>query len=137
MGWPRFVHLLRPLLATNWSAPAKAGVQIGADVKKPGYVYMMASKRNGTIYIGCTSDLLKRVFEHREGLFGGFTKKYGCRTLVWFEAYDELEDARQRERQMKEWQRAWKIKRIEAMNPEWNDLYPALASDGPRSSAGN
>src|ERR1044072_51483 len=77
---------------------------------------MMASRKNGTIYTGVTSDLAKRVFEHREGLADGFTKRYGGKLLVWFEAHDDLQDARRRELQMKEWKRAWKIRLIEEEN---------------------
>jgi putative endonuclease len=87
---------------------------------------MMANRRNGAIYIGVTSDLCKRAYEHREGLIGGFTKRYGCKLLVWFEAFDDLQEARQRELRMKEWRRPWKIKRIEEDNLDWNDLYPTL-----------
>ncbi len=93
---------------------------------KQGFVYIMASRRNGTLYIGVTSDLATRVYEHREGLIDGFTKKYGCTLLVWFEAFDDLEAARHRELQMKEWKRAWKLWVIEEMNPEWEDLYAGL-----------
>jgi putative endonuclease len=90
---------------------------------KAGFVYIVASQKNGTIYIGATSDLMKRVYEHREGLVEGFTKRYGCKSLVWFEAYDDLQDARRRELQIKEWKRAWKIRLIEETNLEWDDLY--------------
>ena len=93
---------------------------------KAGFVYMMASGKNGTIYIGVTSDLIKRVYEHREGLIAGFTKQHGCKLLVWFEAYDDLQEARRRELQMKEWKRAWKVRMIEEQNIDWNDLYPTL-----------
>ncbi|MEO5972994.1 MAG: GIY-YIG nuclease family protein [Sphingomicrobium sp.] len=93
---------------------------------QPGFVYMMANRKNGAIYLGVTSNLIKRAYEHRESLIGGFTKRYGCRLLVWFEAFDDLQEARQREVQMKEWKRAWKIKRIEDDNLDWNDLYPTL-----------
>lgn len=95
-------------------------------MNKPGYVYMMASQQNGTVYIGVTSDLVKRVYQHRNGLIEGFTKKYGCKILVWFQAFDNLDEARHRELQMKEWRRAWKLREIEAVNPNWNDLYPSL-----------
>jgi putative endonuclease len=110
-------------------------------MEKPGYVYIMASGKNGTIYIGVTSDLPKRVWEHREGVVPGFTKKYGCTRLVWFEAFDDIQQARLRELQMKEWKRAWKIKLIEEQNLDWNDLYPTLfgagdAGPGPRPSPG-
>ena len=74
---------------------------------KAGFVYIMANRKNGAIYIGVTSDLAKRVYEHREGLTAGFTKRYRCRLLVWFAAFDDLQEARQRELQMTEWKRAW------------------------------
>jgi len=93
---------------------------------KPGYVYIMASQRNGTIYLGVTSNLPKRVHEHREGLIEGFTKKHGCRFLVWYEGYDDIQEARATELRMKNWNRQWKLKRIERMNPEWNDLWDEI-----------
>ena len=93
---------------------------------KAGFVYIMASRKNGTIYIGVTSDLPKRVWEHRNGLAAGFTRKYGCKLLVWFEAHDDLQEARRRELQPKEWKRAWKIRLIEEVNLDWEDLYPTL-----------
>ena len=83
---------------------------------KAGYVYIMANRKNGTIYIGVTSNLLARVHQHREGLVPGFTKRYGCKLLVYFEAYDDLQDARLREKQMKEWKRSWKVRLIEENN---------------------
>ena len=88
-----------------------------------GYVYIMASGRNGTIYIGVTSDLERRVYEHREGLLPGFTKKYDCRFLVWYQEFDRIGDAIQREKTLKQWYRKWKLKLIEDMNPNWDDLY--------------
>ena len=93
---------------------------------KPGYVYIMASGRNGTIYIGVTSDLLKRVWQHKGGFVPGFTRKYGCKLLVWYEAHEDLQDARLRELQIKKWKRLWKLSEIEQLNPDWQDLYPAL-----------
>lgn len=96
-------------------------------MEKRGYVYLMASKPNGTLYIGVTSDLLKRVWEHRDGVADGFTRRYGCKTLVWFEVHDRIEEAIRREKQMKEWRRAWKIRQIVDMNPDWTDLFPTLA----------
>jgi len=94
---------------------------------KRGYAYIMASGRNGTLYIGATSDLAKRTWEHRNGLAAGFTRKYGCKLLVWFEAHEDIQQARLRELQMKKWKRLWKLSTIEAMNPDWLDLYPTLA----------
>jgi putative endonuclease len=93
---------------------------------KAGFVYIMASQKNGTIYIGVTSDLIARVYQHREGLVAGFTKRHGCKLQVWFEAFDDLRGARQRELQMKEWKRSWKVRLIEEQNLEWADLYPTL-----------
>ena len=93
---------------------------------KAGYVYIMANRKNGTIYIGVTSDLTARVYQHREGLVPGFTKRYGCKLLVYFEVHDDLQDAWQRELQMKEWKRSWKVRLIEENNLEWADLYPTL-----------
>ena len=95
-------------------------------MEKRGYVYIMASKPNGTLYIGVTSNLLKRAWEHREGIADGFTKRYGCKLLVWFEVHDRIEEAIIREKQMKEWRRAWKVRRIVEMNPDWQDLAPTL-----------
>ncbi len=97
---------------------------------KASFVYIMASQKNGTIYIGSTSDLTRRVVQHREGAADGFTKEYSCRLLVWYEAHDDLQEARRREVQMKEWKRIWKIKRIEQQNFEWVDLYPSLFDPG-------
>jgi len=87
----------------------------------------MASGRNGTIYIGVTSNLPARAYQHRNGLIEGFTKKYGCKLLVWYEAHDTIEDARQRELRMKKWKRLWKLSEIEKLNPEWDDLYGSIA----------
>jgi putative endonuclease len=91
------------------------------------YVYMLASKRNGTLYIGSTDDLLKRVWMHREGVLPGFTRDYGVKNLVWYEGHESRESALLRERQMKKWNRAWKIELIEAANPLWSDLADDLS----------
>ena len=93
---------------------------------KAGYVYIMASGRNGTLYIGVTSDLAKRAWEHRNGGVAGFTQKHGCKLLLWYAAYDDLQQARLRELQMKRWKRMWTLSEIEQMNPDWVDLYPML-----------
>ena len=90
------------------------------------YVYILASQRNGTLYIGSTDSLVRRVTQHREGLTPGFTSRYGVKTLVWYEAFDTRDDAFRRERQMKVWRRAWKIELIEKTNPGWRDLYPEI-----------
>ena len=95
-------------------------------MEKGGFVYIMASGRNGTLYIGVTSNLIQRVWQHREGVADGFTKKHGCKRLVWFEQFGDIETAIRREKQMKEWKRLWKLRVIEAMNPDWNDLFESL-----------
>ena len=103
---------------------------------KAGYVYIMASGRNGTLYIGVTSDLVKRTWEHRNGVVPGFTREHGCKLLVWFEAHQDLQQARMRELQMKKWKRLWKLTEIERLNPDWQDLYPALFEGSSRSLSG-
>jgi putative endonuclease len=92
-------------------------------MEKNFFVYMLANQKNGTLYIGVTSDLPKRVWEHKNKVVEGFTEKYDVDKLVWFEQHDNAESAITREKQMKEWKRDWKIKRIAEMNPDWNDLY--------------
>jgi len=87
------------------------------------YVYIMASKRDGTLYIGVTSNLLKRVYEHRNDLVDGFTKKYHVHDLVYYEEYSHITDAINREKRMKKWKRQWKIELIEKNSPQWRDLY--------------
>jgi len=89
-------------------------------------VYMMASRRQGTIYTGVTSELLNRVWQHREGLIPGFTKIYGVHRLVWYEPHESMVAAIQREKSIKKYKREWKINLIERENPYWEDLYPAL-----------
>ena len=93
---------------------------------RPGYVYIMASGRNGTLYLGSTSNLVQRAWQHRESAIEGFTKDYGCKTLVWFKDCGSIEASRQLELQMKKWRRGWKLREIEAINPDWNDLFPSL-----------
>ena len=93
---------------------------------KPGFVYMMASARNGTLYIGATSNLVQRIWQHREGAIESFTKKYGCRTLVWYQDCGSIDAARMRELQLKKWRRGWKLDLIETANPDWEDLFPKL-----------
>jgi putative endonuclease len=92
-------------------------------VPKHPCVYILASRRNGTLYVGVTSDLVKRVWEHQNNLAEGFTKRYGVHTLVWFEQHETMESAIAREKAIKEWKRLWKLDLIERQNPEWRDLY--------------
>ncbi len=91
------------------------------------YVYILASKRNGTLYIGMTNNLVRRVWEHKNNVVEGFTKKYGVHQLVWYEVADTPQAAITREKQLKKWNRAWKLKLIEARNPEWKDLCDEIA----------
>ena len=88
----------------------------------------MASGRNDTLYLGVTSDLVQRCHQHREGLIDGFSKKYGCRQLIWYEVHDDLQEARLRELQMKKWKRTWKVRIIQESNPDWVDLWSSIAA---------
>ncbi len=90
------------------------------------YVYILASGRNGTLYIGITNDLKRRVWEHRNELVKGFTKEYGIHNLVWYEIHEDIEQAILREKRLKKWKRIWKIEEINKINPEWNDLYDQI-----------
>ena len=90
------------------------------------YVYILASARNGTLYVGVTSDLAGRVYQHREGLTPGFTSKYGVKMLVWCEEFPTADEAISAEKRIKRWRRAWKLQLIERMNPQWKDLYLTL-----------
>ena len=90
------------------------------------YVYILASKKNGTLYIGVTSNLIKRVYEHKNDLAEGFTKKYQVHNLVYFDIVDDIESAIKREKQLKRWNRQWKKDLIENENPNWDDLYPSI-----------
>jgi len=96
-------------------------------MKKHPAVYILASKRNGTLYLGVTSDLIKRVWQHKNDLVEGFTKRYRVHLLVWYEQYPSMLSAIKREKQMKEWKRKWKLEVIERMNPTWEDLYSRIA----------
>ena len=97
-------------------------------MSKTFYVYMLASAKNGTLYIGVTSNLVKRIWEHREGLADGFTKQHNVKQLVWFESHMDVVAAITREKQLKKWNREWKINLIQATNPEWRDFYEGLTA---------
>lgn len=90
------------------------------------YVYILASQKNGTLYTGVTSNLIARVWQHKNDLVEGFSKKYKVHDLVWYEVHGSIESAILREKQIKEWKRQWKLDLIEKMNPYWNDLYPSI-----------
>jgi putative endonuclease len=97
------------------------------EMAQGGWVYIVTNKPRGTLYIGVTSDIARRAFEHREGAIEGFSKRHGLKRLVFVERYEEIQTAIQREKTMKHWPRAWKIKVITAQNPDWDDLYAKLA----------
>jgi len=89
-------------------------------------VYIPVSKRNGTLYIGVTSDLIKRIWEHKNNLVKGFTERYNVHNLVWYELHENMTSAIEREKKLKEWKRAWKLELIESSNPNWDDLYSTM-----------
>jgi putative endonuclease len=105
--------------------PAEAGIQRAKMNKQPA-VYILASKRNHTLYIGVTSDLVKRIWEHKNNMVEGFTRRYDVHQLVWYELHESMEWATKRERRLKEWKRKWKLELIESVNPNWEDLYPTI-----------
>ncbi len=90
------------------------------------YVYILASKKNGTLYTGVTSDLAKRCYEHKQDLVEGFTKRYQVHTLVYYEVHSDIREAIRREKQIKKWNRSWKIRLIEEKNPQWQELYDGI-----------
>ena len=90
------------------------------------FVYILASRKYGTLYVGVTNDLVRRVYQHKEKIPGSFTSRYGVDRLVWFECYDDPVSAISREKEIKKWRRDWKIRLIEETNPQWSDLYPAI-----------
>jgi putative endonuclease len=94
------------------------------------YVYLLASRKHGTLYVGVTNDLVRRVYEHKTKAAPGFTSRYGVDRLVWFECYDDPTGAIEREKNIKKWRRDWKIRLIEESNPEWVDLYDGIARGG-------
>jgi putative endonuclease len=91
-----------------------------------GYIYILTNRPNGVLYVGVTSNLVRRVFEHRSDFVDGFTKRYGLKRLVYFEKFDDIRDAIQREHNIKHWSRAWKVRLIVATNPDWDDLYDTI-----------
>jgi putative endonuclease len=112
--------------------PAQAGIHLLGLPMRDGFdpmVYLLASHRNGTLYAGVTSNLLRRLHQHREGLIEGFTKDYGVHHLVWFEQHATMEHAITREKRIKKWNRAWKVRLIEEANPDWRDLAVDLGFD--------
>ena len=97
-------------------------------MEQSSYVYILASKAYGTLYVGVTSNLARRVFEHRNGVVSGFSKEYGVKRLVWYEVHQEIMGAILREKQIKKWNRDWKVNLIQESNPDWRDLYDEIAT---------
>jgi len=101
-------------------------IHVFLNVAMAGWVYLLTNHRDGVLYAGVTSNLLRRTFEHRESVVPGFTKRYGLKRLVYYEQFDDIRDAIQREKTIKHWPRAWKARLIHTANPEWDDLYETL-----------
>jgi putative endonuclease len=104
---------------------AGAGIQRDTVNKQPA-IYILANKRNGTLYVGVTSDLVQRIWEHKNNMVEGFTKHYNVHQLVWYELQESMESAIMREKRLKDWKRAWKLELIESKNPDWLDLYETI-----------
>jgi putative endonuclease len=118
------MRALPTLIVFFFVIPAKAGTQQDRSMQSEALptVYMLASRRNGTLYVGVTSNLASRLHQHRNGLMPGFTRDYGVKRLVWFESHATMEAAILREKRIKKWNRSWKLELIEAANPDWCDL---------------
>ncbi len=129
MCWGEWRHLISPppssFPSPSPSIPAKAGIH-ASDILKTPCVYILASKPNGTLYIGVTANLVQRVWWHRNDFVEGFTKRYRIHSLVWYEVHDTMESAIGREKAMKKWRRMWKVELIEKANPMWLDLYDGI-----------
>ena len=121
----RGISLVIPAKPTPEVSNPRAGTQESAMNKQPA-IYILASKRNGTLCIGVTSNLIKRIRKHRNNLLEGFTERYGVHNPVWYEPHVSMESAIQREKQLKDWKRRWKMRLIETANPNWEDLYHTL-----------
>jgi putative endonuclease len=109
----------------NCNSVWKAGIQENYVNKQPA-VYIVTNKRNGTLYIGVTSDLVKRIWEHKNNMVEGFTKRYNVHKLVWYELHATMESAITQEKRLKNWKRKWKLELIESINPDWEDLYNTI-----------
>jgi putative endonuclease len=125
---------LRSIRAT-FAQDRHSGVRVFARARNPSlvlmmayYVYLLASKKNGTLYLGVTNNIVRRIYEHKTKVVDGFTTRYGVDKLVWFEIYDDALTAIAREKELKKWRRDWKIRLIEENNLEWIDLYPEISS---------
>ena len=113
-------------LSTSCPALCRASTPCFTKAMSGGFIYILANRRDGILYVGVTNDLVRRVFEHREGVVKGFSKTHGLKRLVYYEQYDDIRVAIQREKAIKHWPRAWKVRLINSLNREWDDLYPSL-----------
>ncbi len=104
-------------------------------MEKQPCVYLLASGRNGTLYLGVTSDLMKRIWQHREHMVGGFSDRYGVTQLVWYEVHESMDSAIQREKRMKKWNREWKVRLIDETNPSWRDLWSDIVGLSPETKS--
>jgi putative endonuclease len=135
-GFIPAIHVFVPAAPTfqTWMPGIKPGTGLFvADWKRTthnlrmaGWFYMMTNRKNGTLHGGSAVDLARRAWEHREGVVDGFTKSYGLKRLIYFERYDDIREARRREEAIKHWPRAWKVRLVQSMNPDWADLYDRL-----------
>jgi putative endonuclease len=119
-------HRVRAKARPDGRLRAEPGIQKRGENRLSYFVYLLASRKDGTLYLGVTRDLVRRTYEHRTKVAPGFTSRYDIRRLVWFETYDDPATAIAREKQLKKWQRAWKIELIEKENPDWRDLYEKI-----------
>jgi putative endonuclease len=127
-AYPRCAHLTMFIVyrMENVTIPLRSHGEIEMD--KSSYVYILTSEPYGILYIGVTSNLIKRVWQHREGVVEGFSKQYGVKQLVWFEVHSEIVEAITREKQIKKWNRNWKVNLIQESNPDWRDLFDEIAT---------
>ena len=119
--------MMMMLVAPSWITRSSRVTTIKEDPVLVAYVYILASRKNGTLYVGVTSDLLRRIHEHKLAVIDGFTKRYGIKRLVWFEVHESIEAAIRREKRLKKWPRLWKTHLIEKANPAWRDLFDQIA----------
>jgi putative endonuclease len=117
----------RQRVSTSWPDLFRPSTSCRFRMMDGGFIYIMTNRRNGTLYVGVTSDLVRRCYEHRNGLLRGFTKQYGLKQLVYFEQHDDIRSAIQREKTIKHWPRAWKVRLIHGQNPHWRDLFDTLS----------
>jgi putative endonuclease len=120
-GWVALELNLKSVATPSWSGLSRPSTSCRLP-RMAGWIYILTNRPNGILYVGVTSDLVRRIYEHRSGFVAGFTKRYGLKRLVYFEQFDDI-----REHNIKHWPRAWKVRKILAVNPDWDDLYETIA----------